>query len=108
MSRFTWIPVLRVPVSAFRQGKALTLQQVEVIGLRLGEPWHGEQVNMVLLSLFKRCGWPSHVVSDCGSDSKTGIVETFCEAPNRASWISDVSPVVANALKHSYAKLSLF
>jgi hypothetical protein len=100
--------VLRVPVSALRQGKALTLQQVEVIGLRLGETWNGARVNTVLLALFERCGWPSHVVSDCGSDSKKGIVEAFLEAPNRAAWISDVRHVVANALKHSSAKLSLF
>jgi hypothetical protein len=48
------------------------------------------------------------VVSDCGSDIKKGIVDTLLEAPNRASWISDVSHFVANALKHHYAKLSLF
>lgn len=100
--------VLRLPVSAFSQGQALTLKQVEVIGLRLGETWNGERVNTVLLTLFERCGWPSHVVSDCGSDIKKGIVETLLEAPNRASWISDVSHFVANALKHDYAKLSLF
>ena len=93
--------VLRVPVSACSQGKALTLQQVEVIGLSLGETWNGARVNTVLLALFERCGWPSHVVSDCGSDIKKGIVETLLEAPNRASWISDVSHFVANALKHS-------
>ncbi len=100
--------VLRVPVSAFSQGKALTLKQVEVIGLRLGETWNGARVNTVLLSLFERCGWPAHVVSDCGSDIKKGIVETVREAPNRASWISDVSHCVANAVKHYYAKLSIF
>ena len=33
--------VLRVPVSTFSQGKALTLKQGEVIGLRLGETWNG-------------------------------------------------------------------
>ena len=100
--------VLRVPVSAFSQGKALTLKQVEVIGLRLGETWNGARVHTVLLALFERCGWPSHVVSDCGSDIKKGIVETLLAAPHRASWISDVSHFVANALKHYYAKLSLF
>jgi len=100
--------VLRVPVSALRMGRALTLKQVEVIGLRLGETWNGERVNTVLLALFKRCGWPSHVVSDCGSDIKKGIVDTLLDAPNRASWISDVSHVVANALKRYYTKLSLF
>ena len=100
--------VLRVPVSALSQGQALTLKQVEVIGLRLGETWNGARVNTVLLSLFERCGWPAHVVSDCGSDIKKGIVETVREAPNRASWISDVSHCVANAVKHSYAKLSIF
>jgi hypothetical protein len=100
--------VLRVPVSALRMGRALPLQQVEVIGLSLGETWNGARVNTVFLALFKRCGWPSHVGSDCGSDIKKGIVETLLEAPNRASWISDVSHMVANALKRSYAKLSLF
>jgi hypothetical protein len=75
--------VLRVPVSALSQGQALTLKQVEVIGLRLGETWNGARVNTVLLALFERCGWPSHVVSDCGSDIKKGIVETLLEAPKR-------------------------
>jgi hypothetical protein len=100
--------VLRVPVAAVSQGNALTLQQVEVIGLSLGDTWNGARVNTVLLALFERCGWPSHVVSDCGSDIKKGIVETVREAPNQASWISDVSHCVANALKHYYAKLSIF
>jgi len=44
--------------------------------LSLGETWNGDRVNTVLLSLFERCGWPSHVVSDCGSAIKKGIVET--------------------------------
>ncbi len=100
--------VLRVPLSALSQGKALTLKQVEVIGLSLSETWNGERVKTYLVSLFKRCGWPSHVVSDCGSDMKKGIVNTLLEAPNRASWISDVTHFIANALKHYYAKLSLF
>jgi len=46
-------------------------------------------------------------VSDCGSDSKQGIAATFLGAPSRASWISDVTHVVANALQHSAATLSL-
>ncbi len=100
--------VLRVPVAAFSKGRALTLKQVEVIGLSLSATWNGALVKTSLLSLFERCGWPSHVVSDCGSDIKKGIVETLLEAPNRASWISDVTHFVANALKHYYAKLSLF
>ncbi len=100
--------VLRVPVSALSMGKALTLKQVEVIGLSLGEAWNGARVNTVLRALFERCGWPSHVVSDCGSDIKKGIVDTLLDAPHRASWISDVSHFVANALKHYYAKLALF
>lgn len=100
--------VLRVPLAALSQGKALTLKQVEVIGLNVGETWNGDLVKAVLLSLFGRCGWPSHVVSDCGSDLKKGIVDALLQAPNRASWISDVSHFVANALKHYYAKLSLF
>jgi hypothetical protein len=37
--------VLRVPVSACSQGKALTLKQVEVIGLSLGETWNGARVS---------------------------------------------------------------
>jgi hypothetical protein len=95
-------------VSPFSQGQALTLQQVEVRGLRLGETWHGDRVNTGLLALFERGGWPSHVVSACGSDRKKGIVATFLEAPNRTSWISDVRHCVANAWKHSDAQLALF
>src|SRR2546426_2104830 len=90
------------------KGRALTLKQVEVIGLSLSETWNGALVKTSLLSLFERCGWPSHMVSDCGSDIKKGIVDTLLEAPHRASWISDVSHFVANALKHYYSKLSLF
>ena len=100
--------VLRAPVSALRKGKALTLKQVEVIGLSLGATWNGERVKTYLVALFERCGWPSHVVSDCGSDMKKGIVDTLLEAPHAASWISDLTHFVANALKHYYAKLSLF
>jgi hypothetical protein len=100
--------VLRVPLSTLMTAQALTLKQVEVIGLSLGETWNGERVKTVLGALFERCGWPSQVVSDCGSDIKKGIVETLLEAPNGASWISDVSHFVANALKHYYAKLALF
>jgi hypothetical protein len=100
--------VLRVPVAALGQGEALTLKQVGVIGLSLGERWNGELVKTYLGALFERCGWPAHVVSDCGSDIKKGIVDALLEAPNSASWISDVTHVVANALKHYYAKLSLF
>ncbi len=100
--------VLRVPVAAFSQGKALTRKQVAVLSLSLSETWHGERVNTVLVSLFERCGWPSHMVSDCGSEIKQGIVDPLLEAPNRASWISEVSHFVANARKHASATLSLF
>jgi hypothetical protein len=100
--------VLRVPLSALSKGKALTLEQVEVIGLSLSETWNGELVKTYLVSLFERCGWPSHMVSDGGSDIKKGIVDALLEAPDGASWISDVTHFVANALKHYYAKLSLF
>jgi hypothetical protein len=61
-----------------------------------------------MVSLFQHCGWPSQVVSDCGSDIKKGIADALLEAPNGACWINDVSHFVANALKHYYAKLSLF
>jgi hypothetical protein len=100
--------VLRVPVSALSQGLALTLKQVDVIGLSLGETWNGERVKTYRQSLFDLCGWPSHMVSDCGSDMKKGIADALLEAPNQASWISDVTHFVAKALNHYDAKLSLF
>ena len=100
--------VLRVPLSLFSQGQALTLKQVEVIGLSLSQTWNGERVKTYLLTLFARCGWPAHVVSDCGSDIKKGIADTLLKAPKAAAWISDITHVVANALKHYYANLSLF
>jgi len=100
--------VLRVPLALCSQGQAWTLKQVEVIGLRLSQTWHGALVNTYLLALFGRCGWPAHVVSACGSDIKQGIADTILKAPHAASWISDIPHVVANALKHYYADLSLF
>lgn len=48
------------------------------------------------------------MVSDCGSDIKKGIADALLVAPNQASWISDVTHFVGNALKRYYAKLSLF
>jgi hypothetical protein len=92
--------VLRVPVSALMTGQAVPLKPVEVIGLSLGETWDGERVQTVLKSLFKRCGWPCQIGSDCGSDRKKGIVDTLLEAPNGASWSSDMTHCVANALPH--------
>jgi hypothetical protein len=71
--------VLRVPISALSQGKALTLKQVDVIGLSLGQTWTGEIVKTYLMSLFERCGWPSQVVSDCGSDIKKGIADALLD-----------------------------
>jgi len=100
--------VLRVPLSALTTGQAVTLKQAEVIGLSLGETWNGARVKTVLKSLFARCGWPCQIVSDCGSDIKKGIVDTLLEAPNGASWSRDITHLVANALKHYYAKLALF
>lgn len=100
--------VLRVPIAACSLGTALTLKPVEVMGLSLGETWNGARVHTVLLALFERGGWPSHGVSDGGSARKNGLVETFRAAPHRASWISEGSPCVANALQHSSAKRSLF
>ena len=41
--------VLRVPLAALNQGKALTLKQVEVIGLSLSETWNGERVKTYLV-----------------------------------------------------------
>ena len=79
-----------------------------VIGLSLGETWNGAWVQTYLEELCKLCGWPAHVVSDCGSDIKKGIIDTLLGAPSRASWISAVTHAVANALKHYYAKVSLF
>lgn len=100
--------VLRVPVSALKTGKALTLTQVEVIGISIRETWNGAQVKTFLRSLFQRCGWPSQVVSDCGPELKKGIVDTLLKAPNAAFWVSDITHAVANALKHYYADLCLF
>ena len=78
------------------------------MGLSLSETWNGALVKTSLVALFERCGWPSHMVSECGSDRKQGIVDTLLAAPSGASWISDVTHCVANALKHYDATLSLF
>ena len=35
------------------------------MGLSLSKTWNGERVTPYLVSLCKRCGWPSHVVRAC-------------------------------------------
>ena len=100
--------VLRVPVSTVRQGNALTLPQVEGVGLRLGETWTEARVKTVRRALCMRWGWPAPVGSACGSERTPGIVATVLAAPRRRSWISAGGHGVANALPHAEATWSLF
>src|SRR5262249_47233917 len=100
--------VRRGALAPCSQGEAFTLKQVEGIGLSLTQTGNGGVGKKELPFVFGRCGWPAHVVSDCGSDIKKGMADTLLKAPKAASWISDITPVVANALKHYYADLSLF
>ena len=86
--------MLRVPLALFRQGPALTLKQVAVMGLSLSQPWHGALVTTALRSLCGRCGWPAHVGRAWGSESKQGMAATILRVPKAASWISAMPPVV--------------
>lgn len=103
--------VLRVPITALAlRGSALTLEDCEVVGLKVSESWKGEDVCEVLEEVFKKSGQPAAILKDGGKDLKRGV-ELYRETVEGASGIhiiEDVGHVAANALKAEFAGLKAF
>ena len=102
--------VLRVPLSALAErGSALTLEDCEVVGLKVAETWKGEDVAEALAGIFEISGAPVGILKDGGLDLKRGV--EIYRAANRAlkvHVIEDVGHIAANALKAEFAGLKPF
>ena len=102
--------VLRVPLTALAlRGSAISLQDCEVVGLKVSETWTGMDVDAALHDVFSKVGQPVAIVKDGGKDLKRGV-ELYRERPGAASVkvIADVGHVAANALKAEFAELDTF
>jgi len=103
--------VLRVPVSALAlRGSALTLEDCEVVGLKVSETWKGEDVCEALREIFEKSGKPAAILKDGGKDLKRGV-ELYRETVEDAAGIhviEDVGHVAANALKSEFSGLTAF
>lgn len=103
--------VVRVPVTALAlRGSALTLEDCEVVGLKVSETWKGEDVAEALREIFEKSGKPAAILKDGGKDLKRGV-ELYREQVEDAAGIhviEDVGHVAANALKAEFSGLTAF
>lgn len=98
--------VLRAPLDHFSHSKrAMSLSDVECIGLILREEWNGESVCQALKEVFAKSGNPQLIIKDGGSDIGRGVklwqdAQTSCQT----EVCQDVGHVVGNALKGEYSQ----
>lgn len=102
--------VLRVPLDALaRRGSAVTLEDCEVVGLKVGPTFNSMSVADLLEETFTKAGTPVAILKDGGSDlaggdrlwrsrSGTGTVKV----------VEDIGHVAANALKHEFERSNAF
>ena len=103
--------VLRVPVTALAlRGSALTLEDCEVVGLKVSETWKGEDVSEALREVFEKAGMPAAILKDGGKDLKRGVdlYRKTVEGAASIHVIEDVGHVAANALKAEFSGLKAF
>lgn len=98
--------ILGISLSCFRQKKpsfALTYQDVQVLSIKLPQQSSGEFVCQTLREVAEQVGQPVQIVSDHGSDVRSGIVR-FLEGHPQAHFTYDVTHLLANLLKHHLEK----
>ena len=105
------IVILRVLLSALEsRGKAITLDDSEVIFMKTVESSTGEVIAECLEEAFSVAGRPIAIIKDGGSDLKKGT--TLYSEKNSCkislAILADLGHIVANALKAEFAKLSSF
>jgi hypothetical protein len=102
--------VLRVPLAALAaRGSALTLEDCEVVGLKVAETWKGQDVAEALTQIFEIAGAPVAILKDGGLDLKRGVEIYRVAKPDlKIHVIEDVGHVAANALKAEFAGLKPF
>ncbi|MEK7994278.1 MAG: hypothetical protein AAB403_10795 [Planctomycetota bacterium] len=102
--------VLRVNLDALakREG-ALTLADVQCVGLKIGSTWNGETVQRTLTEIFERAGKPDGILKDGGTDLNKGVTLWREENSAKQTWpIADIGHVIANALKAEFSGLKAF
>lgn len=100
--------ILRVRLSSLgKRGSAITLQDCQVIYLKIVESCTGEVISECLETAFNTSGRPIAILKDGGSDLERGTKiyreENHCK--NTLWTIADLGHVIANALKAEFAKL---
>lgn len=100
--------ILRVSLDFYiKNAGAITLSDVECVGLEIGEVWNYITVKNALEKIFSVVGNPALILKDGGYDLAKGV--RFWSKKNPQCYqVSDVGHVVANALKRCYAKNSIF
>lgn len=101
------IVILRVRLSALKErGSAITLQDCQVIFLKIVESCTGEVISECLETAFKTAGKPVAILKDGGTDLNKGTLiyreQNHCKMA--IGIIADLGHFIANALKAEFAK----
>jgi len=83
-----------------KKGKAICLEEAEVVGIKSDSVWNGNTVKFALTEIFLKTGAPVAILKDGGSDLKKGV-RLYCEEneSQNIATIDDIGHFVANALK---------
>ena len=101
------IVILRVRLSALKErGSAITLQDCQVIFLKIVESCTGEVISECLETAFKAAGKPVAILKDGGKDLNKGtmIYREQHHCKTAIGVIADLGHFIANALKAEFAK----
>ncbi len=100
--------VLKVPIEAMERIGALTLNDVDVLYVKVQDQWNGKIVQDILHQLFSRVGFPLQVVMDGGPDLNKGIkniLETIA-FPFKVTY--DITHFIAKLIKKKYKDHEIF
>lgn len=102
--------VLRVNLDrlSVRQS-ALTLADVQCVGLKIGSTWNGDSVKVALQEIFEQSGRPAAILKDGATDLNKGVALWREENDAKQTWVlDDLGHIVANALKAEFSGLKAF
>jgi hypothetical protein len=96
--------ILRVPLDALaRRGSAVTLEDCEVVGLKVGPTWNSTTVADMLEATFEKGGTPVAILKDAGTDLAGGVKLWRSRAgTGSVKVVEDIGHVAANALKREF------
>ncbi len=101
--------ILRVPTHIMKDHLgALTLNDVEVVGIYIREVINGEVVSKLLGEVFSKIGNPIQILTDGGSDLAKGIRMQIESFTTNCVHNLDIGHFAANILKQIYIKNEQF